>query len=91
MKEETRGIIEKAIDRLQFGFKGIEEFQQITPIENEEEFLLGYTLGYLRRYCEVVVFMEEQNITKTSEKEIHKIILTRIPEMRKKLIQHLNR
>jgi len=91
VKEETRGIIEKTIDRLQFGFEDIEAFQEITPIKNEEEFLFGYTLGYLRRYCEVIVFMQGENMTKTNEKEIEKIIFTRIPEIRKKLTQYLNK
>lgn len=91
MKEETRGIIEKAIDHLKFGFKGLEAIQEITPIENEEEFMFGYTLGYLWRYCEVVVLMQEENMTKTNEIEIKKIIYSRIPEIRKKLLQYLNK
>jgi hypothetical protein len=40
-----RGIIEKAIDRLEFGFRDIEAYQEITPIENMEEFLLRCTFG----------------------------------------------
>jgi hypothetical protein len=91
LKAETRGIIEKAIDRLEFGFEDIEAFQEITPIKNMEEFLLGYSLGYLRRVSEVIVLMQEKNMTKTDDKEISKIILTRIPEIRKKLLQYLNK
>jgi len=93
LKEETRGIIEKAIDRMKFGFKDkdIEAFQEITPIGNIEEFLLGYTLGYLRRFSELNVILQEEKLTKTDEKEISNIILTRVPEIRKKLLQYRNK
>jgi len=93
LKKETRGTIEKTLDRVAFGFedKYIEAIQEITTIGNKEEFLLGYILGYLRKLSEVIVLLEEEKITKTDEKEISKIILTRIPEIRKKLGQYLNK
>jgi len=91
LKEETRGIIETCIDRMKFGFKDIEAFQEITPIRNSEEFLLGYTLGYLRKFSEIIVFLQEGKMTKTDEKKISKIILSRTQEIRKKLLQHLNK
>lgn len=93
MKEETRGIIEREIDRLAFGYKNeeIEAIQETTPIENTEEFLLGHTLGYLRRFGEFVVLMQEGKLTKTDDKTITRILLTRLPEIRKKLMRHLNK
>jgi len=93
LKEETRGKIEKDIDglKLEFPFREIERIQEITPIGNIEEFLLGYILGWWRRDSEVTVLLNEKGMTETDEEEIRKIILTRIPEMRKKLMQYLNR
>ena len=91
MKKETRGLIEQAIDRIGFGFKDIEAYEEITTITNREEFLLGYTLGYLRRFSELVVLWQAPKMTKTDEREIGKIILTRTPEIRKKLKQYLNK
>ena len=91
MKEETRGIIEKGIDSFKFDFKRIEAFQEITPIGNIEEFLLGYTLGYLRKFSELNVVVQEGKLTKTDKNEISNIILTRTPEIRKKLLQYLNK
>jgi hypothetical protein len=91
LKEETRGIIEKKLDHFRFGFKDIEAIQEITPIENEEEFLFGYTIGYLSDNCEMAIFLLEGKVTKTDEKELRKIIHIRIPEIRKKLMAYLNR
>ena len=91
MKEETRGFIEKAIDNAKFGFKDVESYQEITSIKNEEEFLLGYTIGYLTRHSEMILLVDEKRITKADEERVRKIMRTRIPEIRKKLMQYLNR
>ena len=66
-------------------------YQESTPIQSLEEFLLGFTLGYLLRYSEMVVLLEDGKKTTRDNNEIRKILVTRIPEIRKKLVQYLNR
>jgi len=85
-------MVEKLFDAMKFSFKGnLEAIREITPITNMEEFSLGYVAGWIRKTSENVVFLSEGEITKKDEKEIQEIIMRRLPEMRKKIMQYLNR
>jgi len=85
-------MVEKLFDAMKFSFKGnLEAIREITPITNMEEFSLGYVAGWIRKTSENVVFLSEGETTKKDEKEIQEIIMRRLPEMRKKIMQYLNR
>jgi hypothetical protein len=94
LREETRGTIEAAIDGMHFELGNLEAVQEVTPIQNVEEFLLGIAVGYLRRYSEVVVLLEsteKKTLTHEDQKEISKMLLRRIPEIRKQIVKYLNK
>lgn len=94
LKEETRGIIEKQIDNIKYDIENLMgDIQEVTPIQNEEEFTLGYIVGYLRKFAELAVLITEakNELLAADEEEIRRILVLRTPELRKKLMQYLNR
>ena len=94
MKEETRGIIEKAIGEFRFDASNIKKIQEITPLQNVEEFLLGFALGYILRYSELLVLtesLEKNQFARNDAKDIRAIIYRRLPEIRMHIVKTLNK
>jgi hypothetical protein len=92
LDEKTRGTIEKSVDYvLQHNIVPDVEFSRnVIPLKSFEDVVFGYTLGLLKQQIYFMLMMS-RDLTEENKKEVDRILVRRIPEIREKIIGELAR
>lgn len=95
MDDNTRGLIEKEIDRLMKDEWDLDKYKWIPetiPIKSFHEVALGILVGKTLRFArQVILIISEAEPTVEDEKEIRGIFKRRIPEFMKRITLELSR
>jgi len=94
LDEKTRGVIEKSIDSvLQHSFIPDVEFaRNIIPLTSFEDVVFGYALGVLKHQIYSMLMLStglRGALPLEDKREVDRILIRRIPEIREKIMREL--